>query len=1556
MSNIRVELQLADGSFTSGMLRAGQSLNEFNQQLIRTNPRLAALASQSGSVVIGISRAEVATKGFLGTLRDVSIVTGLVSLGISGMSRIANGFVGEIVKVNAEMERLRFLMQAMSTAKDPLADASRSVAYLRQQAKNMPFAMSTITNAFVKLKTTGMDPMNGSLRSLADGIAAFGGDDQAFNRVVMGITQMSGKSVIQMEEMRQQLGESMPAAMQVMARSMGVSIADLTKAISTGRVEAKPALESFFQELERSYGGQAQQMMQAFSGQVSQLATNLQNLATNEGGRGFFDQVKEQLVDINQFLQSDTAQVFATRLGQGLASAIGWLRSAVSAVFEFRQEIYNVGSAVVMAFGGLAVVRGISTFVGAIGTLRAALVGVAVQFQAAGLAQAHYNLVTNSGAPALVRLRAAMMATTATAGALSATLAAVAPWVAAIGLAVYAAGNYFGWFTDRIKDNYESLQKYGAETRKQAADIINARRKQLEVDKLYFERMAAYEKKTYGVVPPNMLEDLEEIDKKIKELDESSRGLLQDAGAREDQDASLKLERRLQAQISLVQNRYREEQTEAERHYNELAQKDAEAGRTAVKTEEERKARILEIQQARSRAILDIYKTEEDELKRQGERATGDELTRVKSLLGNVRAMWLQENENLRNLKGPQGVQLTSKSISDEADIKKGRDTLSGLIADITNIQAQLGGASGAAAEMWLKIRSGDFGQIEGATEETRKLHEQLMAATAEKEALDKLLKGEKKAEQDLATLKQNVLNKEFELRKKMRGDGNMTESEEFLLKLNEGFFPGLGPIENIREAVNAVTSALDLQGTTLNKIGNVSRNNTFGDQTERRIQTVTDRLREMSDVLVQISRGVTGIDFSPLGSDLPNIGSIFSGMEMPGWMKSFQTAAGKIFGGANLMSSNPGQWGDPRAAGWEEANLTEIQVSNGLRTKVHKAAASAFQGFVNELIDQGYEVKSLGGHNLRSKRGRNSLSEHAWGNAIDINPSQNPMGKSLVTDMPANISELAAKWGLSWGGDWKSVKDAMHFEWRGNVAGVQQTAPTGMLQPPEIPQYNSEATQARQLELTNDRVAATQRLREEGEALAQREAAANEGLDQVKRKEALDTILAKTKELATQTDKLGKTEERYVNAITRGELGKSRDPKSKEYEAILGAAREQDRIETQLAEKTKAGNEASRERVRLEEERAKLVAEIAEQQKLAANPDYKPESSQLQNLRKQLDSYVEAVRAAEGETSAAYKAAIDYRSQYLALGLQRDAITNRAATNAQTRDIQTGLLSSTQQRQVMMQRELIELDRRMQQELQIVGQSEAQKLQIVEDYEAAKAAVRAKYAAEASPLQKQMTEWRDIQGQLAQASTRWMDSLAGGISDLIMGTGDLRSVIQGILKDIVNMGVKYMMSSMMQGKGSQAAGTKGAKGAKGAVSTAGSAKAFGLFHTGGIVGNTASAHKFASSAAFLNAPKFHTGGIVGGGLLPSEVPIIAKKGEGVFTPEQMSQMGSFQSTQQFNFNSPITVNGSAGTPEQNTDLAQKMAREYQQAMRGMVAEEIRRQSRPGNFMNTRSN
>lgn len=125
---------------------------------------------------------------------------------------------------------------------------------------------------------------------------------------------------------------------------------------------------------------------------------------------------------------------------------------------------------------------------------------------------------------------------------------------------------------------------------------------------------------------------------------------------------------------------------------------------------------------------------------------------------------------------------------------------------------------------------------------------------------------------------------------------------------------------------------------------------------------------------------------------------------------------------------------GDPLAPGWTKDNLTSVKSPSGAEFRVHKDAAESFTGFLAELEGTGYKVNSSGGFNYRNVRGGSRLSQHAFGNAIDINAPANPRmkrGDKVVTDMPANVAEIATKHGLEWGGSW-ARPDAMHFEWKG--------------------------------------------------------------------------------------------------------------------------------------------------------------------------------------------------------------------------------------------------------------------------------------------------------------------------------------------------------------------------------------------------------------------------------------------------------------------------------------------------------------------------------------------
>jgi len=110
-------------------------------------------------------------------------------------------------------------------------------------------------------------------------------------------------------------------------------------------------------------------------------------------------------------------------------------------------------------------------------------------------------------------------------------------------------------------------------------------------------------------------------------------------------------------------------------------------------------------------------------------------------------------------------------------------------------------------------------------------------------------------------------------------------------------------------------------------------------------------------------------------------------------------------------------------------AQMSTIKTKSGKEALVNQTDQQRFQGFINDLEAAGYTIKDLQGFSDRNIAGTGTKSQHAYGRAIDINPTTNPeLANRLVTDMPSNVGEIAKKWGLGWGGDWQSKKDPMHF------------------------------------------------------------------------------------------------------------------------------------------------------------------------------------------------------------------------------------------------------------------------------------------------------------------------------------------------------------------------------------------------------------------------------------------------------------------------------------------------------------------------------------------------
>jgi lambda family phage tail tape measure protein len=113
-------------------------------------------------------------------------------------------------------------------------------------------------------------------------------------------------------------------------------------------------------------------------------------------------------------------------------------------------------------------------------------------------------------------------------------------------------------------------------------------------------------------------------------------------------------------------------------------------------------------------------------------------------------------------------------------------------------------------------------------------------------------------------------------------------------------------------------------------------------------------------------------------------------------------------------------------------------------------------------------------------------------------------------------------------------------------------------------------------------------------------------------------------------------------------------------------------------------------------------------------------------------------------------------------------------------------------------------------------------------------------------------------------------DSLVGFIAS---GKLEFRGLADSILADLARTTVRQTITAPLAGALQSAFAGGGL---------------FGLFHEGGVVGERSSSMRYADAAVFEHAPRYHGGGFAGSGLLPDEVPIIARRGELVVPPERV--------------------------------------------------------------------
>ena len=195
--------------------------------------------------------------------------------------------------------------------------------------------------------------------------------------VFVALTQIVSKGAVQMEELRQQLGDRLPGALQIMAAGLGVTTAELIKMMEQGQVTAD-ALVPFAEELDKRFGPGLSEALGGSTVALGQLKNAAFQALLAFGNAGFMESFTAMLKDLTELIQSADFRAFIETLSTGFA----FLADAVA--FAARNfQFFAVALAAVSAVKITPFIVGLVT---SLGTLKAEL--IATQATSAAVAGA----------------------------------------------------------------------------------------------------------------------------------------------------------------------------------------------------------------------------------------------------------------------------------------------------------------------------------------------------------------------------------------------------------------------------------------------------------------------------------------------------------------------------------------------------------------------------------------------------------------------------------------------------------------------------------------------------------------------------------------------------------------------------------------------------------------------------------------------------------------------------------------------------------------------------------------------------------------------------------------------------------------------------------------------------------------------------------------------------------------------------------------------------------------------------------------------------------------
>nr|DAP88191.1 MAG TPA: Tail tape measure [Caudoviricetes sp.] len=240
-------------------------------------------------------QAESAKASLRGIQFQALAMAGALGAGVTSIS----SFISSLVNTAREAGRARVVLRNIST---DTREYARSLKFLAELTDKYGTDLIGTTEAFAKFKAAAtpagiaMAEQERIFSNISKAMASFGISGGEAALTMMAITQMMSKGKISSEELRRQLGERMPVAMQAMANAAGVSMSQLDKLLKEGKLRSAEIMGKFSDELAKLSGNTSTDNLESSLGRLKNSFTNLaDSLRVYDNFKALVEKVKDLL-------------------------------------------------------------------------------------------------------------------------------------------------------------------------------------------------------------------------------------------------------------------------------------------------------------------------------------------------------------------------------------------------------------------------------------------------------------------------------------------------------------------------------------------------------------------------------------------------------------------------------------------------------------------------------------------------------------------------------------------------------------------------------------------------------------------------------------------------------------------------------------------------------------------------------------------------------------------------------------------------------------------------------------------------------------------------------------------------------------------------------------------------------------------------------------------------------------------------------------------------------------------------------------------------------------